>query len=130
MKPAYYPLTIYAGTTLDSAALNFTYKVGTTPVDLTGATIRASCRNAKGELMFDWSTANGKLTLDGPNGVIGFNVTAEDTAVLNNVKMQLHGMENNMPIYALGAWSLEILTDRVERLLQGPVYVSKEHVYG
>jgi hypothetical protein len=129
VKPAYYPLTIYAGTTLDSAALNFTYKVGTTPVDLTGATIQASGRDPKGILLFDWSTTNGKLILDGPAGFIGFNLTAEDTAIFNTMKMRLHSIENNMPLYALGAWSMELVTDRVERLMHGPVYVSREHVY-
>jgi hypothetical protein len=129
VKPAYYPLTIYAGTTLDAAALNFTYKVGGIPVDLSGATIQASGRDAKGNLLFDWSTTNGKLTLDGPAGVIAFNLSAEDTAMFNTLKMRIHGMENNMPIYALGSWSMEVVTNRVERLMQGPVFVSREHVY-
>ena len=130
MKPGYYPLTIYCGTTLDAAALSFTYKVADVPVDLTGASIRASCRNAKGELMFDWSTANGKMVLDGPAGRIDFAVTAEETAALSTLKLPLHGNDNNMPVFLLGAWSMEIVTDRVERLIQGPCYISKEHVYG
>lgn len=132
MKPAHYPLTIYCGTTIDDAALNFTYKVGGIAVVLTGCAVRASCRNTKNELMFDWSTANGKLTLDAANGYIGFNVSAEETALLNLLKLPIYSQENNMPIYALGMWNLEITSasGRVERLLQGPVYISKECVYG
>lgn len=130
MKPGYYPLTIYAGTTLDAAALNFTYKVGGVAVDLTGATVRATCRNVKGDLMFDWSTTNGKLVLDGPAGRIDFDVSETETTAWNDLRLPLQGTDNNMPIYLLGTWNLEITTNRVQRLLQGPAYLSREPFNG
>lgn len=132
MKPANYTLVIYAGTTLDSAALNFTYKVGTTAVDLTGASVRAMGRNPRGEVLFDWSTANGKLSLDAPNGVIGFNVTAAETSALGSVPGPLHGYEAGAALYVVGNWALEITAadGRVSRLMQGSVQVSREVVYG
>jgi hypothetical protein len=51
--------------------------------------------------MFDWSTDNGKLTLDGPAGLIGLNVTAEETAALGALKLVLHSTVDGMPLYLL-----------------------------
>lgn len=132
MIPATYPFTIYCGTTLDADALNFTYKVDGVPVDLTGCSVQMSCRNSRGELLFDWSTTNGKLVLDGANGRITGNITAVETSELNLLHLPVYSIENEMPVYMLGLWCLEITTvsGRVDRLLHGPAYVSKEYVYG
>lgn len=132
MTPANYTLLIYAGTTLDADALNFTYKIGTTPVDLTGASVRAMGRSPRGEVLFDWSTANGKLTLDGPNGFVGFNVTEIETAEIGKFPGQIQDYQAGSGVYLIGNWALEITSadGRVSRWMQGPVHVSREVVYG
>ncbi|NOZ33170.1 MAG: hypothetical protein GXP01_08900 [Alphaproteobacteria bacterium] len=53
---------------------------GSNPIDITGYSAALQARSLDGELMLDLSTGNGAITIDGPNGVLGFSATPATTA--------------------------------------------------
>ena len=46
---------------------------GSTPLDITGYSVRLQARDHLGVLILDLSTSNGGITIDGPNGTLSFN---------------------------------------------------------
>jgi len=134
MRPSNYPLTIYCGTTLDADALSFVYKQGGVIVNLTDYTASAQARTANGDLIFDWSTANGHMAIDGPAGSTNFVVTAAETSALaTHIKSgKPSSLTSGLATYEVGAWALELTspTGRVIRLVEGVLTLSPEIVRG
>ena len=126
MKPAVYDLVIYCGTTLDAAALSFTYAVGGTPVDLTGYTLRSKGAGPKGTV-FDATTENGRIGVDPATGRYWFNFTAEQTAMMWVGGLPLFSNGEQM-FHDAGRWDIELVSPdgRVVRLLEGKLLLSRE----
>ncbi len=84
-------------------------------VDLTGYTARMQVRKtiSATAVIIELTTENGRITLGGDNGTITLEITAEDTAAL----------EQFAGVYDL---ELEASNGFVTRLLEGQVTVSKE----
>ena len=73
---------VYEGRDRVSGELKWT----ATPVDLTGATAKMEVRSDTAiGVVLELSTANGRITIDGPNGVLTLRVAAADTAALSLV---------------------------------------------
>ena len=71
-----------------SFVLQLTVKTGdpATPVDLTGASAKMEVRSDTAiGVVLELSTANGRITIDGPNGVLTLRIAAADTAALSLV---------------------------------------------
>lgn len=132
MRPSNYPLTLYCGTTLDAAALSFVYKQGGAVVDLTNFTAVAQARTASGSLIFDWSSANAHIVIDGLTGTVSFAVTAEETSALAaHIKANKPStFVAGLPTYEVGVWALELTSaaGRVIRLVEGVLSLSPETV--
>lgn len=81
-QPLTLPLYIYQGQTFDDR-LMLTDEDGL-PVDLTGYSARMQARVelADATPVLDWSSVDGEIVIDGPNGTISFNVSAEATYAL------------------------------------------------
>ena len=127
MTPGVYNLTIYCGTTQDAATLRFTYKVGTTPVNLSGFSARAQARGPKG-LIFSASSANGTILLGGADGTIALQFSAEDTSAMWRDGLPGYQTPGGTLLYHAGAWDLELQSAdaRVTRLLAGKLFLSPE----
>ena len=85
------------------------------PIDIGGWTARLQVRDANnGRLMLEMSTANGKASIDGPNGRIAFIGSADDSRGVN----------------APGKYELELYTPagKVYRALSGKVMPVEEIV--
>jgi len=122
---AQYDLTINQGETLDAENFLFTWKAGGLPVNLTGYSARAQCRDG-GKLVFDWSTENGKIVLGGANGTIAPSVAATETATYAGSQPSI--MVAGRQAVSIGQWDLELESPagRVTRLLQGVVHLVPE----
>lgn len=133
MRPSLYPLTVYCGTTLDAAALSFVYKQGGVVVDLTGFTAAAQGRTRTGGLVFDWTTANSHIVIDGPTGTISFDVSAAESSALtaHTKGVKPTAQSSGLVTYDVGTWALELTspTGRVVRLVEGPLALSPEIVH-
>lgn len=75
-------LKIWQGQTFD-----FGFKLENddgTPVDLTGYTAQMSMREdvTSPDVIRTWGTADGHITIDGPNGTIAFDVSSAETYAL------------------------------------------------
>lgn len=71
-----------------SFELQLTVKTGDPlePVDLTGASAKMEFRSDTAiGVVLELSTANGRITIDGPNGVLTLSIAAADTAALSLV---------------------------------------------
>jgi hypothetical protein len=82
--------------------------------DLTGYTARMQVRKSKNstDTEIELTTENGRITIDGANGLITCNLAASATTLLD---------------FSKGFYDLEIVTgSTVERLLEGRVTLSKE----
>jgi len=113
IKPARIDLLIYQGSTYDK---RWTWKSNGTPVDLTGAVIKAQVRPAAqaGLIYLDMSTDNGQIVIrDAKGGTFGMYLTDEKTAALN---------------FSSAVYDLEVhwATGEVLRLLEGGVTLSRE----
>jgi hypothetical protein len=56
---------------------------GTTPIDISGYTAALQARSLDGQLMLDLSTANGAITIDGPNGTLSFAAPPATTSLVS-----------------------------------------------
>ena len=131
MSAIEYDLIIFCGETLDSTSLELAWKLNDTPVNLTGYTARAQGRaqpNPAASLLFDWSTANGKLAPLGIDGVFfNPNVSATETAALWKPTYPIADVVKGRQAYLAGAWDIEImLSGTVKRMVQGRVLVVPE----
>lgn len=81
-QPLSLALYIYQGQTFDDR-LALTNADGT-PVVLTGYSARMQARADVTDTtpVLDWSTTDGEIVIDGPNGTITFNVSADATYAL------------------------------------------------
>lgn len=82
-------------------------------VDITGRTARMQLRKSdhSGNVEIELTTANGRISIDGPRGLIALSIAAADTAELDG-----HGV-----------YDLELVNGAVvERVLQGQYTVSPE----
>lgn len=112
MKPAIITLTIYQGQTFDD---EFVFRdPDGNPEDFTGYEARMQIRPTITDtaVVMDLTTANGRIVPLDNQGMIKFNVSAEDTADLSSEYM-----------YETWWYDLEIynVAGRVERLMQGAV---------
>lgn len=81
-EPLSLSLYIYQGQTFDDRlALS---NADGTPVNLTGYSARMQARADITDTtpILDWSSIDGEIVIDGPNGTITFNVTADATYAL------------------------------------------------
>ena len=122
---AKYDLIINAGETLDAEVMRFTYKVAGSPVDLTGYSVKAQCKDGD-TLRFEWSTANGRVQIDAVNGALWPVVSATETATYGGDKDGV--VVNGRKSRCMGDWDLELTSPagKVTRLLQGSAYVVPE----
>jgi len=100
-------------TTIPSSPATGTIKVGRI-VDLTGFTARMQARLSTFDdaTLFDLTTENGGITIDGVNGLVTCSLTASESSLLD---------------FSEGVYDLEIVSGSdVERLLQGKVKLSRE----
>lgn len=128
MSAIKYDLIIYCGETLDSTVLELTWKLDGVPVDLTGYTARAQGRRLPtpdSDLLFDWSTDNGKLAALGSDGVFfSPNVSASETGGLWAAGLAPAEVINGRQSYLAGAWDVEITGGgKVKRMVQGRLLV-------
>lgn len=118
MSAAVADLVLSQGETFDTNTKNWTWKEGGTPVNITGYSVELEIRRtgATSPSLAVWSTANGKLVVDGPAGKISPNVTAAETAALWEP-----GLVKDEAGHLLGSYSLEITSPagRIQRLLVG-----------
>jgi hypothetical protein len=113
MTAARYDLTIEKGATFSH---EFVWKdKNGQPINLTGATAKMQIRSyADGELFFEASTANGKLSIDEAAGKISLFVSAQETESFED--------------WRFGKYDIEVTNAalNVTRLIQGLVEVSQE----
>lgn len=78
MQPGKYSITAYQGSTFSRS---FTYAIDGAPVDLTGYTARMQVRENYESVstIFNLTTENGGISIDGPNGVITVTIAASST---------------------------------------------------
>ena len=111
--PARVDLTIYQGSDFNQV-FTFLQTAGGDPVNLTGLTGRMQIRQAKADsaVIIDLTTANGRLTFGGTNGVVTMTLNATETAT----------------ILTDGVYDLEFVTSATSaaRWLEGSVILSKE----
>jgi hypothetical protein len=80
VNPGRYNLTVYKGTTFE---LKPVWKIGGTPVDLSGYTADMQVRYATDtSIIVELSTANGRITIDAAYGRVNLKLTASETAAL------------------------------------------------
>ena len=108
MTAARWPVTIEQGTTWDPV-------LTLRDTDLTGYTARMQIRATvdAADVLLELSTANGKITIDGPAGQIKPLLTDIDTAAIT---------------WTSGFYDLELVSPsgHVDRLVQGTVTVDPE----
>lgn len=112
MKAGKYDITIEQGA---GFSLPITFKPGGVVADLTGSTARLQVRPKVGAAakLIDLTTANGGISLDGPNGRLTLIMTAAATAALK---------------FSRAVYDLEITPPAAEpyRLLEGFVFLDRE----
>ncbi len=113
MKPAGYDIEIIQGQTLVRAVL---WKdADGEPVDLTGYSARMQIRRSKSssDVLFELTTANGRIAIDGAAGKVTLTFTAEESAAFT---------------WRRGVYDLELEAGDgvVRRLLEGAVEVNRE----
>jgi tRNA threonylcarbamoyladenosine modification (KEOPS) complex Pcc1 subunit len=80
VNPGRYNLTVYKGTTFE---LKPVWKIGGTPVDLSGYTADMQVRYASDtSSIIELSTSNGRITIDSAYGRINLSISATDSAAL------------------------------------------------
>lgn len=113
-KPGQHDLTIYQGATLNEQ-FQFFQANGTTPLNLTGLTVRMQARETleSASPYIDLNTGNGGITLtDDVNGKLTVNMTPEQTAALTIVN---------------GFYDMELVNGGdVRRVLFGSVRLSRQ----
>lgn len=131
MAPGYHELIIYCGTTVSPTEHYYDYAIDGSPVNLSGAQITLAARNKSDAEIFCWRTHTGEIILYPQLGRIGLNLTAQQTAALQTlIKGVATRIQNGMPLYTVGAYSLEINNGgNITRLLHGPVTLSPEYAY-
>jgi len=113
VTPAKVDLTIYQGSDFNQV-VTFLQTDGGDPVNLTGLTGRMQIRKNKftDNIVMDLTTANGRLTFGGTNGVVTMTLSAAETAT----------------ILTDGVYDLEFVTSATSasRWLEGLIILSKE----
>ncbi len=108
------PLIVEQGATFNK---RFTWKAGSpaVPVDISNYLARMQIKDKKGGTsLVDLTEANGRITRDGPNGIIDLTILATDTEAFTWKK---------------GVFDLELeeqTTNFVRRLVEGDVELSTE----
>ena len=126
MTAAVADLIISCGETLDAAAKSWTWKIDTTPVDLTGYTAELEIRKTSASTARAiWNSTNGKLVIEPLLGRISPNVTAAETLALWESNL----VATDEGPFGLGTYSLELTssTGRVQRLLVGRLLLSSKY---
>jgi hypothetical protein len=113
MKPAAYDIEIIQGQTFDCPVV---WKDGDgEPIDLTGYSARMQIRRSKAspDVLFELTTGNGRIAIDGPAGKATLTITAEESAAFT---------------WRRGVYDLELVAadSVVRRLLEGAVEVNRE----
>lgn len=131
MKPAYFELVIYCGTTMEPASEYFIYEVDGAPVNLSGYTASLVARDKTGAKLLSLDTDNGGIVIAPLLGRIGLSATAAQTAALQrHINGAPTKQVDGMPQYAVGKWSMELdNAGTVTRLLQGDLVLSPEYTY-
>ena len=126
MKPGVYDLVIYCGSTMDAAAMSFTYAVGGVPVDMIGYTMRSKGAGPKGQV-FHATTENGQIGMEPAAGRYWFNFSAARTADMWINGLPLYSNGSHM-LHDAGRWDIELVSPegRVVRLLEGRLLLSRE----
>jgi hypothetical protein len=127
MKPGQYNLVIYCGATVDRSSAAYTYKVGTTAVDLTGFTLRSDAQTDKGERVFHATTENGQIGLDPLTGTFWHNFTADETSAMWRRGLVPYSSDDDA-LFDAGQWNVEVVSadGRVVRLMHGRLLLSPE----
>ncbi len=112
MIPGNYDMVMPKGSTFTR---QMTYKIGNTPVNLTGYTARMQARPAvnSSTVVLDLTTGNGKITLGGSQGTITLSLTAAETAAI---------AQNSL------VYDLELVSGggEVYRIIEGSIAVTPE----
>ena len=113
MKPAGYDIEIIQGQTFARAVV---WKDSDgEPIDLTGYGARMQVRRSKAspDVLFELTTANGRVAIDGAAGKVTLTITAEESAAFT---------------WRRGVYDLELEAGDgvVRRLLEGAVEVNRE----
>ena len=112
MAAGQYNINIEQGSTLDIPVV---WKSSDgVPINLTGYTARMQIRRTKADpsILYELTTENGRLSIDGPQGKVTIRIPAADSAGFT---------------WRRGVYDLEMVSgDAVTRLLEGAVTVSPE----
>lgn len=87
------------------------------PIDLTGCTARMQARqtvNAVDDPIFDWTTENGNISINGNAGCVLVSVSATDTAALEQLIDGVYSLLLTFP------------STFVEQLIAGPINIVGE----
>jgi hypothetical protein len=131
VRPGAFDLVIHCGTTVDAATHLFTYKVGGTPVDLSGFRARSQARYqvaGRESIVFDLTTENGGVLLNAAQGQFALLMSADVTASLWRTGLPAVREFSNRMLHDSGMWDFELVSadGRVTRLLQGRLLLSPE----
>jgi hypothetical protein len=113
MQPAPYDIEIIQGQTFSRALV---WKDGDgEPIDLTGYAARMQIRRSKAspDVLFELTTGNGRIAIDGAAGKVTLTITADESAAFT---------------WRRGVYDLELEASDgvVRRLLEGAVEVNRE----
>lgn len=116
MAAAEFPLNIEQGSTYWVKMTLTSKPPNPQPIDLTGYTVRSQIRPNRGRdtaVLYELSTANGRLEIDGPAG---------------RITLTIPGADSTLWTWLEGVYDLELVDPSGEptRLLRGPVHVDPE----